>query len=274
MDIDGTTELYGIIGFPVRHSLSPALHNAGFAALGLNKVYLPFPAPDAGSAIDGLKALGVKGASVTIPHKEAVIPHLDEIDPLAERIGAVNTLVIENGRVSGSNTDWLGALRALEEKTRVKGAAVLLLGGGGSARAIGFGLVQTGARVVIANRNRKRGEKLAREIGAGFVPLAEAARIRADILINATSVGMESDEIPVPEREVAHFPVVMDIVYAPLETRLLAAARRHGCTVVDGLSMLLHQGVAQFELWTGQEPPLDVMREALMTALHSRRPNP
>ncbi|MFA6465754.1 MAG: shikimate dehydrogenase, partial [Desulfurivibrionaceae bacterium] len=144
MHINGATELYGIMGNPVTHSLSPAMHNGAFGALGLNKVYLPFAVQDVGQAMTGLRALGIKGVSVTIPHKQAVMEHLDSLDPVAKKIGAVNTLVISNGAIHGANTDWLGANRALSEKISLQNASVLLLGAGGSARAIGFGLLEAG----------------------------------------------------------------------------------------------------------------------------------
>jgi shikimate dehydrogenase len=268
--INGSTELYGIMGQPVSHSLSPAMHNGGFAALGLNKVYLPFAVTDVAGAMIGLRALGIKGVSVTIPHKQAVIPHLDAIEPVAARIGAVNTLVIEAGRIKGYNTDWLGANRALAEKMELAGQRVLILGAGGSARAIGFGLLEAGADIVIASRTPGTGQILARELGCQWVPIAEAGSLAAAALVNATSVGMSPhpEQTPLAGEALARFRVVMDIVYAPLETRLLREARAAGCLIVDGLAMLLYQGGAQFELWTGSPAPLPAMRKALLAALH------
>jgi shikimate dehydrogenase len=268
--INGSTGLYGIIGKPVSHSLSPAMHNGAFAALGLNKVYLPFEVADVAGAMIGLRALGIRGASVTIPHKQAVIPHLDAIEPVAARIGAVNTLVVEDGRLKGYNTDWLGANRALAEKMALAGQRVLILGAGGSARAIGFGLLEAGADIIIASRTPETGRALAGELGCQWVPLAEAGALPADALVNATSVGMtpHPEQSPVAREVLAGFRVVMDIVYAPLETRLLREARAAGCQIVDGLAMLLYQGAAQFELWTGRAAPIEVMRKALLAALH------
>jgi len=264
MPCDGSTEVYGIMGDPVTHSLSPAMHNAAFAHYGMNRVYIPLPVKDVAPAMDGLRALGIKGASVTIPHKQAVIPHLDDIDPLARRIGAVNTLDIRDGRITGYNTDWLGAVNALKEEIPLSGRKALILGAGGSARAIGFGLLQEGATPLIANRSEQRGRALADELGCAFLPLAEAGGADADILVNATSVGMAPNtDIPLPEDGLARFAVVMDIVYAPLETPLLRQAKANGCRVVNGLAMLLRQGAAQFELWTGEPAPLAVMMEPL-----------
>ncbi|MDA8165373.1 MAG: shikimate dehydrogenase [Desulfobacteraceae bacterium] len=269
MTIDGRTEIYGIIGRPVAHSLSPAMHNAAFAALGLNKAYLPFEVEDVAGALTGLRALGIRGASVTIPHKQTVLPYLDEIDPVAAKIRAVNTLVVSGGKLRGLNTDWLGANRALAEKLRLGGSRVLLLGAGGSARAIGFGLLEAGAEIVIASRTPEKGQALARALGCPWLPLAEAGDHRADALVNATSVGMDplAETMPVRKEALARFGVVMDIVYAPLATKLLQEAAAAGCQTIDGLSMLLYQGAAQFELWTGQTAPLAVMREALLAGL-------
>ena len=269
MEINGATELYGIMGNPVAHSLSPAMHNGAFAALGLNKAYLPFVVQDVAQAMTGLRALGIRGASVTIPHKEAVIPYLDTIDPVAEKIGAVNTLLIDHNAIHGVNTDWLGANRALSEKISLKGASVLLLGAGGSARAIGFGLLEAGASLTIASRTQEKGLALARLLDCTWLPLAEATTAKGDVLVNATSMGMgdQRELLPIAKEALANFQVVMDIVYAPLATRLLQAAELAGCQTINGLAMLLYQGAAQFELWTGQPAPVEVMRQSLLTSL-------
>ncbi len=272
MQVDGRTELYGIMGDPVAHSLSPAMHNGAFAHLGMNRVYVPFPVQDVPAAMNGFRALQVKGVSVTIPHKQAVIAHLDAIDPVAAKIGAVNTLKIDNGRIKGYNTDWLGANRALAQELTLAGRKVLLLGAGGSARAIGFGLLEAGAEVVVASRTQGTGEALAATLNCEWRPLADAGYLFADALVNATSVGMGAQvaNSPMAADSLKNFPVVMDIVYAPLATRLLREARAAGCRTVDGLAMLLYQGVAQFELWTGAEAPVALMREQLLAGLANR----
>ena len=277
MAINGKTELYGIIGNPVRHSLSPVMHNAGFATLGMNWVYVPMEVSDIEQGIGGLRALGFRGVSVTVPHKEAVLPFLDEIDPVAERIGAVNTLVFRREQdqrviLRGLNTDWLGANTALAEKISLQRSRVLVIGAGGSAKAVSFGLVEAGAEVIIANRTTESGRALADWLGCSFVPLDEVAGVSADVLINTTSVGMEPDNegIAVPPAILPGFSVVMDIVYAPLETRLLREARAAGCRTVDGLAMLLYQGAAQFRIWTGGRPPQLIMRSALEEELRRR----
>ncbi len=273
MQYDGNTQVYGIIGDPVSHSLSPAMHNAAFRELELNKVYVPFPLRDLGPAMLGLHALGVKGLSVTIPHKQAVLPYLAAIDAVAAKIGAVNTLVAGEYGFTGYNTDWLGANAALRQALEPQGKRILILGAGGSARAIGFGLLESGATVLLASRTAGKGQALAATLGCEWFPLAELGDLAADALINATSVGMapESDNTPLAARHLHNFPVVMDIVYAPLATRLLREAIGAGCQVVDGLAMLLHQGVAQFELWTGRPAPVEVMRQSLLAWLARRQ---
>ena len=273
--IDGTTQLYGIIGNPVRHSLSPVMHNAAFAALAMNGVYVPMPVRDPAAAVAGLGALGFTGVSVTVPHKETVMELLDEIDPVARRIGAVNTILFRthpgSGRLvsRGFNTDWLGSNLALAEHLDLPGSRFLILGAGGAAKAVGFGLREAGAEVIITNRSRERGRELARWLGCTFVSGDELAAVSADGLVNTTSVGMEPDieALPIDPDLLEHFRIVMDIVYAPLETALLRHAAAAGCRTIDGLSMLLNQGAVQFKIWTGVQPPLDVMRKALQAAL-------
>jgi shikimate dehydrogenase len=264
--IDGKTEIYGIMGSPVAHSLSPAMHNRAFAELGLNKIYLPFEVKDVVAALTGFRALGVRGVSVTIPHKQTVIPFLDSIDPVAARIGAVNTLVVGADHIHGLNTDWLGATRALAQVMELPGRRILLLGAGGSARAIGFGLKERGAEVILASRTPERGRQLAEELACEWHDLRDVAGLGAEALVNATSVGMApaTEQLPAEGLDFSLFPVVMDIVYSPLETRLLREAALAGCQVVNGLEMLLLQGAAQFEIWTGKEAPLEAMRNELV----------
>lgn len=269
--VTGTTEIFGIMGKPVHHSLSPEMHNAAFQELDLDCVYVPLPTSNIAEGVAGLKALGFKGVSVTIPYKQEVIPFIDVLDPVAKKIGAVNTLLIkEEGStpektVYGYNTDWIGANQTLEEKLSLKGSRVLILGAGGSARAIGFGLLEAEAKVMLTNRTEAKGRALADQLGCPFYRPEEVAGVKADALVNATSVGMvpNTGRTPISADLLANFSVVMDIVYAPLKTRLLLEAEAAGCEVVDGLKMLLYQGAAQFKLWTGMDAPLDVMREVL-----------
>lgn len=275
MMVNGTTSLYGIIGNPVAHSLSPVMHNAAFAALSLNGIYVPMPVQNVVDGLKGLAALGFTGVSVTVPHKETVMEYLDEIDPVARRIGAVNTLLFRSHPDSGAvvsrgfNTDWLGSNLALAEQMKLAGSSILILGAGGAAKAVGFGLVEAGAEVVICNRSEEKGQELARWLGCGFCPTDQLAGIQAEGLVNTTSVGMEphADGIPIDPDLLSGFSVVMDIVYAPLTTTLLHKAAAAGCRTIDGLSMLLYQGAVQFKIWTGKQPPQDVMRDALLTEL-------
>ena len=276
MTIDGRTRLYGIIGNPVAHSLSPAMHNSAFAALGENRVYLPFQTDNLQEAVAGLSGLGIEGVSVTIPFKEEVMKFLDEIDPVAEKIGAVNTVLVrnENGskRRYGCNTDWLGGNRAVAEQIELRGSRAVILGAGGAARAIGFGLLEAGCAIEIRSRTESRGRELAAQLGCQWTSLADRPTAGADILINSTSVGMEPDvrKSPIDGDLLGAFKVVMDIVYAPLQTKLLKDAGAAGCSCISGLEMLLYQGVAQFELWTGLEAPVQVMREALQRGVAGR----
>ena len=269
MIIDQHTGLYGVIGNPVRHSLSPALHNAAFSATGLNAVYLAFETGDIEECLKGIRALGIKGASITIPFKTTVMPFLDEIDPLAKRIGAVNTIVNDSGRLKGYNTDALGALKALEENVKLPGMTCLIIGAGGAARAIGFMLKEQDVAVSIVNRSRKRGEALAASLGCPFVPLDEISGIKGGLLVQTTSVGMypDIDQCPVPENILENGMVVMDIVYLPAETRLLNLARDRGCVIISGVDMFINQGAEQFRLWTDLDPPFASMRHALKEAL-------
>ncbi|NOQ47131.1 MAG: shikimate dehydrogenase [Desulfobulbaceae bacterium] len=281
LTINGKTVLYGIIGHPVRHSMSPAMHNAAFAAMAMNGVYVPMDVEDVDIAVAGLKELGFIGVSVTVPHKETVMACLDEIDPVAEKIGAVNTLLFQNNPdddrviVHGFNTDWLGSNLALAEKMQLEGSRVLVIGAGGAAKAVGFGLVEVGAQVIITNRTEEKGRELAEWVGCNFVCSDQLEVVHADALVNTTSVGMEPDvdAIPVDPALLARFSIVMDIVYAPLETRLLREAAAVGCQVIDGLAMLQYQGAVQFKIWTGKQPPQEVMRKALLDELVGRKTN-
>ena len=253
------------------------MHNACFAAMGLNNVYVPMRPTSLAEAITGLRALGFLGVSVTVPFKVEVMPHLDAIDPVAARIGSVNTLVFARGQnqgvhCTGFNTDWIGANQALGEALDPDGRTVLVIGAGGAARAVGFGLLEAGARVLLTNRTVAKGRELAGQLGCPFIDYRELGPVRADALINTTSVGMApaTEALPIDPDLLDHFPVVMDIVYAPLNTRLLREAAARGCRTVNGLRMLLHQGVAQFRLWTGHNPPIEVMHQALVNALGDR----
>ena len=268
-NIDGKTRIYGILGQPVAHSLSPAMHNAAFRELGLNAVYVAFPVTDLVQAVAGLRGLDIRGASITIPFKEDIIALLDEIDAEAARMGAVNTVVNRDGRLVGSNTDWQGALQALEEKTEIAGKRFLILGAGGASRAIAFVIQEQGGKVAVTDLDMAKALALSRKLWVEVVAPDYLEEYSAQVLINATPVGMEpqTDNIPIDPDFLSRYQVVMDIVYRPLETRLLQEARSRGCQVIDGLRMLIHQGAAQFELWTGRPAPVEVMARAAYDAL-------
>jgi shikimate dehydrogenase len=267
--IDGHTKIFGILGRPVAHSLSPAMHNAAFRHLGVNAVYVAFPVTDFRKAVAGLRGLGIGGVSVTIPFKEEIIPLLDELDPRAAEIGAVNTVVNREGRLIGYNTDWLGAVTALTAKISLKERHVLILGAGGAARAIAFGIINTGGRVSLTDIDAARAAALVKDLGAEFIPSDTLETCPATILVNATPVGMSPnvDGIPINPDLLGRFEVVMDIVYQPLVTRLLREAQARGAATIDGLQMLIHQGAAQFELFTGQAAPVEIMSRAASGAL-------
>ena len=262
-------EVFAIFGYPVGHSLSPKMQNTAFAATGYNGIYIALESEHIAPAIDGLRSFGFGGASITLPHKIAVMELLDELAGNAGKINAVNTVVNNNGRLIGYNTDGLGAVQALTEKAVIKDAEVAILGAGGAARAIGFGVVAEGGRVTIVNRSVAAGEKLADDLGGNFLPLSECHRIQCEVMVNATSVGMKPDieAMPVPESILQEDMVVMDIVYNPLQTMLLKKAAEIDCITVDGVAMLVNQGAKQFELWTGREAPTEIMRMAVLAEL-------
>lgn len=279
MDINAQTQFCGVIGNPVEHSLSPAIHNAAFQKLGLNFVYLAFRVEALGDAIKGLRALGgFRGASVTIPHKVSVVPFLDEVEQTAKHIGAINTIVAEQGRLTGYNTDATGALRALREGgAPLKGEPVVMLGSGGAARAIAFALAvesQISRLHLLGIENAER-RALATDLQAktglnvteAHMDEAALAAVlpEARALIHCTPIGMapKIGKSCVPAALLHRGLTVMDIVYNPRDTRLLTDARGAGCRTISGLEMFLHQAVAQFELWTGKSAPTDVMRMVL-----------
>ena len=279
IDINAHTQLCGVLGNPVEHSLSPAIHNAAFQKLGLNYAYLAFRVEDLDGAIRGLRALGnVRGFSVTIPHKVAVMPFLDEVEPTAKHIGSVNTIVVENGKLLGYNTDGSGALRALTDAgVALKGQRVLIVGSGGAARAIAFALAgKTGIdRLTILGIDDTERRHLADDLRAKTAVSIEDAHVNdaaladvikdSHVLLHCTPLGMtpDIDRTCVPAGLLHSSLTVMDIVYNPLETRLLREAKAAGCRTIRGLDMFLNQAVAQFELWTQRPAPADVMRTVL-----------
>lgn len=263
--ITAKTALCGIVLHPAGHTRSPRMHNAAFRALGIDAAYLAFDVPpDAlGDAISGVRALGLRQIAVSIPHKVEVMQYLDEIDEQARRIGAVNTVTLRDGRLLGSNTDWIGANRALERETELAGKQAVVLGAGGAARAIVYGLIARGARVRVINRTVERAESLAKDLGAeGAGSLADLGELPYDILVNATSIGLRSETSPVPGEHLRANAVVMDAVYDPEETRLLREARERGALPIQGKWMLIYQAAEQLRTWTGRDAPIEVLEEA------------
>lgn len=279
MNINSQTQLCGVLGNPVEHSLSPAIHNAAFQHLGLNYVYLAFRVEQVKEAVQGIRALGnLRGFSVTIPHKVSAMACLDTIDDTAKHIGAINTIVKTDDMLTGYNTDASGALQALRQaNTALAGKRILILGSGGAARAIAFGLAlhEPIASMTILGIVDDERANLAVDLRKGTTVSIEENHLgeetlgraidQVQVLIHCTPLGMHPkvDHTCVPQNQLKAHLTVMDIVYNPRETRLLREAREVGCATIPGLEMFLNQAVTQFELWTGQSAPINVMREIL-----------
>lgn len=283
--LKANTQVYGVIGCPVAHSMSPAIHNAAFDAIGYDGVYLPLRIePDYESFaafVDGCIAqpwFDLRGCSVTIPHKKNLLQYVEQhggqIEPLAQRIGVANTLCIDDTQVSAFNTDYRGALDALCtgigcEPDKLSDLSVAILGAGGVSRAIVAGLRDCGSTVIIYNRTGAKAKKLAEEFEAGALPWEERSQLEAEVVINCTSIGMwpNAEDTPLPAKGLSHQPAVFDTIYNPIETRLLREALERGCKTIDGASMFVNQAVAQFERWTSQRAPVEVMREVVIARL-------
>ena len=263
------TEVFGVIGDPIRHSLSPLLHNTGFVAKKRDAVYLPFLVRDLKDFLAALPAFGVRGFSVTIPHKENILEHLADCDRLAAKIGAVNTVVVRrNGSLYGLNTDYVGVLRALERKMKLRGSRVLVFGAGGSARAAAFALASAGAQVFVSARRDSAAKKLARAVEGHAIPRSALKTESFDAILNTTPVGMypQEDASPLSPHEL-RCNLVMDLIYRPLTTKLLKLARKAGIASISGLDMFLEQGYAQWEIWTATKAPEASMRRAILLKL-------
>jgi len=263
------TRVYGVIGDPIAHSLSPQMHNAAFEVRRLDAVYLPFLVRDLRDFLDSVEPLGIHGFSVTLPHKEKILRHLDGCDPLAAKIGAVNTVVVRGGgKLYGYNTDYIGVLRSLERRIALRGSRVLILGAGGAARAVAFALSQSGAIPCIAARKPERAKALARAAGGEAIPWAQIRHEFFDAIVNATPVGMLPDVAtsPLDAREL-NCRLVFDTIYRPSMTKLLRLAKKRGIETVSGVEMFVAQGSAQFEIWTGERAPLEAMRRVVALAL-------
>lgn len=262
-------KLFCLLGNPVSHSLSPLMHRTAFKAMDLKACYHAFLIHDIAGALKGIRSLSIGGASVTIPFKEAIIPYLDWIDDDAKCIGAVNTVLNRDGSLLGFNTDARGFLNALAGVANVAKKKVIVLGAGGAARAVVYALMQQGADVTVTNRTGERGERLAREFSASFLSWEEREAAEAQILVNTTPIGMypRTEESPVDDKSMKRFELVVDIVYNPWETKLLKAAKKKGVKTIHGAEMFVQQGAEQIRIWTGLEPPVEVMRKAVKEAL-------
>ncbi len=284
---DAHSKVYCIIGNPVRHSMSPHVHNAAFSERGINAVYVAFEVEDVEKAVRGIRALGIGGASVTIPHKLSVMPQLDEIDEVAQMIGAVNTIVNEDGRLFGLNTDGPGAVKAIKDAgIELEGRNVAMIGSGGAARAVGFALAATEnvADITVLGIVRDELSRLAGELGEKTGATArgimleeqkEAAKKaveEAGLVINASPMGMHphENETPVPAEWVTPDTAVLDVVYTPLETRFLKEVKAKGCRTVQGVEMFLNQAVLQFERWTRESAPVELMRRIVIENLEAK----
>lgn len=281
--ITGKTNICGLVGSPIDHSVSPRIHNAAFKRLNLDFVYIPFRVQkdDLKQAVRGLKVLDVRGFNVTMPHKINVIQYLDELDPLAEKIGAVNTVINNDGKLKGFNTDGIGYLKSLEQHDiNVKGKQILLLGAGGAGRAIAFILVQNGALLTIINRTKSKAQKISHDLLQMFgreprvldltrENFAEMLK-STDILVNATNIGMDPNvDLTLVGRDLLKPDIlVSDIVYSPIKTKLLRDAETIGAKTVSGIDMVVWQAALAFKMWTGYPPPVDIMRKEVDSILN------
>ena len=285
MKISGKTRVCAIIGDPVEHSLSPVMHNAAFKELGLNLVYVAFTVTpkELKTAISSARSLGLRGLNVTMPHKNAVMNYLDEVDTTAKSIGAVNTILNNQGKLIGYNTDGNGAMIALQENgVYPEKKKMLLLGAGGTAKAIAYQAAQDVDELVILNRTPEKAKELAEVLQKNFGKKVKGGTLSSaileeelettDILVNATSVGMNPDvnRSPVPSNLLKRDLCVMDIIYNPTETRLVMDAKAAGAKVVSGVEMLIYQGAVAFEVWTNCPAPVDVMRKAVLNELEKQ----
>jgi shikimate dehydrogenase len=277
--MDSYTVLFGVIGDPIRHSKSPVMLNRAFRETGINGAYTAFHVIPGmlGEAIAGVRALGFRGLNVTIPHKIEVMQYLDEIHPGARAAGAVNTIVNDDGRLVGYNTDGIGYVRSLKEEAEpnLAGRNIVVLGAGGASRGILWALAQEKpAKLMLANRTEEKARELADAFASEFevTPIAwtdlhEACR-QADVVINTTSVGMSpnTDAVPIDPTWLKPGAVASDLIYNPLKTKFLQQAEAHGCRAHGGLGMFIYQGAYAFEYWTGRSAPVDVMREDVMAS--------
>ncbi len=282
--ISGKTSVFGIFGHPVEHTFSPGMHNAAFAKIKRDACYVPFAVapPDLERAVRAIVPLGIRGLNITLPHKETIIPFLDDLTDDARMIGAVNTIEVTRGKLIGHNTDGRGFLRSLREETgfRPKGKTILMVGSGGAARAVGINLALSGAQtILLCDLDTVKATKLGRDIQNKTATrvkvvnpegLEKTAQV-AECIINATPLGLKpGDPLPIPRHLIRKDQLICDLVYNPLRTPLLKAARSAGADTLSGIGMLLYQGVIAFEIWTGGKAPVNVMKAALTGQIERR----
>ena len=265
------TRVYGVIGNPIGHSLSPLLHNTGYVAAGKDAVFLPFLVEDLREYVKVMPEFGVAGFCVTIPHKKRIFDYLEECEPLAEEIGAVNTVTVRrDGKLAGSNTDYVGVLRSLQGKLKIKGSRILIFGAGGAARAAAFAVAKAGAEVLVCARRENAAKELARAVSGGVIRRAALRKEKFDAILHTTPVGMHPHPESSPlEASELNCKLVMDMVYRPLQTKLLRMAVARGIRTVSGVEMFVAQGVAQWELWMGTRAPEPAMRKAILKTLRA-----
>ncbi len=271
MSITGRTTVYGVIGYPIRHSLSPVFQNEAFRFLGIDAVYVPFEIrhADLPSALEGLKSSGVRGLNVTVPFKEEVLAIADKVSDEAYEIGAVNTIRFGDEGMEVFNTDWIGFLKMAKEITELEGRNVFVLGAGGASRAVLYALRRAGAKALIWNRTRERAERIAEVFSASVVDSPEEGVRKSTVVVNTTSVGLKEEDPSLFDYSLIEpYHTVIDIIYR--DTPLLRSARERGAKAINGLSMLIYQGAESFRIWTGCEPPVKVMKIAVDEFLEKR----
>jgi len=270
--INTNTQLYCIMGNPVGQSKSPAMHNALFKNNQINAVYLAFEIENISTGVKAIRDLNIKGASITIPFKKEVFQYLDDVDHHAKKIGAVNTIVNEKGKLKGYNTDWSGAIEPLK-KYNINNKKVGIIGAGGSAHAIAYGIKEQHGNLTIINRDEKKGQNLASQFDAKFLSLDKIEKGVFDILINTTPLGMHPDInfSPIRKELLTKEMVIMDIVYNPIETKLIKDAKSVGCKTIDGLAMFVYQGAQQFKLWTGIEPSIEYIKKIVIKEFNNEK---
>jgi 3-dehydroquinate dehydratase/shikimate dehydrogenase len=270
--VDVATRVYGVVGDPIAHSLSPVIMNAAFRRENVNAVYLALHAKTLKDLLTCVRQIPIHGISVTMPYKEAILPHLDNTDAHTTKIGACNTVVrAQDGKLYGFNTDAAGIVRPLERRLNtLEGARILVIGAGGAARAAVFGLKERGSEVYILNRTAAPAKKLSHQARARILKRADLKKVSFDVIINATPVGMGNPrESPLQEQEI-NARYVFDMIYDPAETRFLKLARERGAQVIPGIEMFVHQAARQFEIWTGKPAPWDEMLRVVLLALQDR----